>query len=56
VHVETLIDIPEGTELTIDYQWSAEGAIRCLCGATRCRGWVVAAEELPKLAGRVVSG
>lgn len=49
VHVETLRTIQEGEELTIDYQWSAEGAIKCLCGADSCRGWVVAAEELPKL-------
>jgi len=49
VHIEALTDIPEGAELTIDYQWSADGAIKCLCGADLCRGWVVAAEELPKL-------
>lgn len=49
VHIEALCDIPEGTELTIDYQWSADGAIKCLCGADQCRGWVVAAEELPQL-------
>lgn len=49
VHIETLTDIAEGAELTIDYKWSAEGAIRCLCGADRCRGWVVAAEELPRV-------
>jgi len=49
IHVEALRDIAEGEELTIDYQWSAEGAIKCLCGSDNCRGWVVAAEELPKL-------
>ena len=49
VFVEALVDISPGTELTIDYQWSAEGAIKCLCGADACRGWVVALEELPKL-------
>jgi uncharacterized protein len=50
VHTEALVDIPAGTELTIDYQWSADGAIKCLCGSAKCRGWVVAIEELPKLA------
>ena len=53
IHVDSLVDIPEGTELTIDYQWSAEGAIKCLCGSDQCRGWVVAAEELPKLLKKV---
>jgi hypothetical protein len=49
IHLEALVDISEGEELTIDYQWSADGAIKCLCGASQCRGWVVAIEELPRL-------
>ena len=49
VHVEALLDIPKGAELTIDYQWSASGAIACLCGSSECRGWVVAKEELADL-------
>jgi len=49
IRLESLTDIPEGAELTIDYQWSAEGAIKCLCGSDQCRGWVVAIEDLPKL-------
>lgn len=49
VHLETLSIIPQGAELTIDYAWSADGAIPCLCGSPQCRGWVVAEEELPKL-------
>ncbi len=49
VSVEALTDIPEGAELTIDYQWSADGAIKCLCGSVQCRGWVVAKEELIQL-------
>ena len=49
ITIEALSDIPKGTELTIDYRWSAHGAIKCLCGSVGCRGWVVAAEELPKL-------
>lgn len=49
VTIEALEDIPKGAELTIDYRWSAHGAIKCLCGSPKCRGWVVAEEELPKL-------
>ena len=49
VMVEALTAIPQGAELTIDYQWSACGAIKCLCGSIDCRGWVVAAEELAEL-------
>ncbi|MEK6261910.1 MAG: SET domain-containing protein [Planctomycetota bacterium] len=49
VMVEALTDIPQGAELTIDYQWSASGAIKCLCGSSDCRGWVVAEEELAEL-------
>jgi hypothetical protein len=49
VHLEAIGLIPRGEELTIDYAWSADGAIPCLCGSTQCRGWVVAEEELPKL-------
>lgn len=49
VSVEALEDIPKGAEITIDYQWAAHGAIKCLCGSKECRGWVVAVEELPKL-------
>jgi SET domain-containing protein len=39
-------DIAAGDELTIDYAWPADVAVRCLCGSSDCRGWVVAAEEL----------
>lgn len=49
VHVEALADIAEGAELTIDYAWSAEGAIPCLCGSVQCRGWVVDKSELAKV-------
>ena len=49
VYVEAISDIPKGAELTIDYQWAAFGAIKCLCGSPECRGWVVAIEELPLL-------
>ena len=49
ISVEALTDIPKGAELTIDYRWSASGAIKCLCGSPGCRGWVVSEEDLPKL-------
>lgn len=43
--VTTLRDIAVGEELTIDYAWSAESAIECMCGSPKCRGFVVAADE-----------
>lgn len=49
IYLETLKPIPTGAELTIDYAWSIDGAIPCLCGSEKCRGWVVAEEDLPKL-------
>lgn len=52
IHVEAIADIPEGAELTIDYAWGADGAIKCLCGAAACRGWVVCPEELPTVLKR----
>lgn len=42
-------EIQAGEELTIDYNWDATNAIRCLCGAENCRGWIVAPEELEDL-------
>lgn len=49
VTVEALCDIPKGDQVTIDYKWSAYGAIKCLCGSPACRGWVVAEEELSQV-------
>lgn len=43
--LKTLRDITAGDELTIDYAWSADQAIECMCGSTKCRGFVVAATE-----------
>jgi uncharacterized protein len=51
--VETLKTIREGEQVTIDYGWPENSAIRCLCGARKCRGWVVAESELPKLERRL---
>ena len=42
-------EIQVGEELTIEYNWDATNAIRCLCGAESCRGWIVAPEELEEL-------
>lgn len=47
--LHTLQMIQEGEELTIDYSWPAESAIRCLCGTRSCRGWIVDPDELPSL-------
>lgn len=38
--------IKPGDELTIDYAWSADAAIPCLCRSETCRGWIVAVTEL----------
>lgn len=48
--VKSLRSITIGEELTIDYGWPAQRAIPCLCGAANCRGWIVAADELPLIA------
>ena len=47
--VKALRPIAAGEELTIDYAWSAEAAIVCGCRAANCRGWIVAAEQLPRV-------
>ncbi len=39
-------DITAGEELTIDYAWPEDAAMRCLCGAAKCRGWIVDPKEL----------
>lgn len=50
--LETLRPVKTGEELTIDYAWSADGAIPCLCGSPGCRGWIVDPDELPQLLKR----
>ena len=47
--VETLRAIEPGEELLIDYAWTADAAIRCLCGSEKCRGWIVDKRELKGL-------
>jgi SET domain-containing protein len=41
-----------GDQLTIDYAWPADGAIPCLCGSSKCRGWIVDPAELRRLGGK----
>ena len=45
-----LAEIATGDELTIDYAWPAASAIRCLCGSSDCRGWIVAPDQLGEMA------
>ena len=47
VHALTAIEVDD--ELTVDYGWSANSAIPCLCKSPRCRGWIVDKNELPLL-------
>jgi hypothetical protein len=54
--LSSLRPIREGEELTIDYAWPADCAIRCLCGAPNCRGWVVDRRELSRLVRRATGG
>ena len=46
IWVETVRDIYPGEQLTIDYSWPADRAVKCLCGSPNCRGWIVDPEEL----------
>jgi hypothetical protein len=41
IWVETIRDIMPNEELTIDYAWPADRAMKCLCGNPQCRGWIV---------------
>jgi len=38
--------IEPGDQLTIDYAWSVDAAIPCLCRSEKCRGWIVNESEL----------
>lgn len=48
-----LRDIESGEELTFDYEFSADLAIPCTCGAAQCRGWIVAENEQSALRARL---
>lgn len=45
--LEALRDVAPGEQLTIDYAWPEDRAIKCLCGSEHCRGWIIAPELLP---------
>ena len=47
--LQTLRKIPAGEEMTIDYCWPADAAIRCRCEAASCRGWIVDPDEFDQL-------
>jgi len=49
--LEAIKTIHYGEQLTIDYAWSAEAAIECLCRSPKCRGWIVDLKELPLSGG-----
>jgi len=49
IWVETTRDVMPGEELTIDYSWPADRAMKCLCGAKACRGWIVDPAELNEI-------
>ncbi len=52
VFVQAIRNIQPGVELRCDYGWPAESAVACKCGSPKCRGWIVAANQLHKLKGR----
>lgn len=52
VYVCAIRKIQEGEQLTIDYAWAAEAAIRCGCKAKTCRGWIVSADQLEEVLER----
>lgn len=41
VILEALRNIQPAAEILIDYEWDADSAIPCGCGAASCRGWIV---------------
>lgn len=48
--LQTIRPIAAGEEITIDYCWPADAAIRCRCETVSCRGWVVDPDELDQIA------
>lgn len=52
IWVYTVRAVKPDEQLTIDYAWPADSAIRCRCGSASCRGWVVDAAELPRVLRR----
>jgi uncharacterized protein len=56
MYVDVIRTILPGQQVTIDYGWSHEHAIPCECGSRRCRGWIVAADELRFLQRSIAAG
>jgi len=52
VYVRAIRPIQEGEELTIDYAWHADAAIRCGCRSAQCRGWIVSEDQLEEVRQR----
>ncbi len=48
--LQTVRPVAVGEELTIDYCWPADAAIRCCCQKASCRGWVVDPDEFDQIA------
>lgn len=38
--------IRPGDEITVDYRWPPTMAIRCRCGSSNCRGWIIDQNDL----------
>lgn len=56
MYVDVTRTILPGQQITIDYGWNHEDAIPCECGSRRCRGWIVAADELHLLQRSIATG
>jgi hypothetical protein len=56
MYVDVIRTILPGQQITIDYGWSHEDAIPCQCGSRRCRGWIVAPDELHLLQRPIATG
>jgi hypothetical protein len=56
VFLIALREIRPDEELTIDYNWPAQQAIVCRCGAPTCRGWIVDPCELSEVQEDVQGG
>jgi hypothetical protein len=52
VYVRAIRSIAVGDELTIDYAWHPDAAIRCGCQSARCRGWIVSEDQLEEVRQR----
>ena len=53
IWVEAVRDILPNEELTIDYAWPADRAVKCLCGTSKCRGWIVDPTEKSQIPANI---